>query len=66
LKKKGSFFRRKRRSPQIRATAAYALAQIPHPRIPEILAAFVDDRNLRVREIARNRAYVSTPPTENK
>ena len=65
LKGKGSFFRRKRRSPQVRATAAFALAQIPHPRIPEILSRYVDDRDLRVKEIARTRAY-SQNPTSTK
>ncbi len=59
LKGKRSFFRRKRRSSQVRATAAFALAQIPHPRIPEILAPFMEDRDPRVREIAQSRAYGS-------
>ena len=59
LKGKGSFFRRKRRNPQVRATAAFALAQIPHPRIAEILSPFVEDQDLRVKEIARNRVYSS-------
>jgi HEAT repeat protein len=63
LKGKRSLFRRKRRSPQIRATAAFALAQIPHPRVAEILAPFVDDDDLRVKEIARNRAYAASPPS---
>jgi len=63
LKGKGSFFRRKRRSPQVRAAAAFALAQIPHPRIPEILAPFVDDRDLRIKEIARGRAYSGNSPS---
>ncbi len=57
LKGKGSFFRRNRRSPQVRATGAFALAQIPHPRVAEMLIPFVDDPDARVREIARNRAY---------
>jgi HEAT repeat protein len=65
LKGKGSLFRRKRKSPQVRATAAFALAQIPHPRIPEILAPFIEDRDLRVKEIAQSRAYGSNPlPTK--
>jgi HEAT repeat protein len=66
LKGKGSFFRRKRRKPQVRATAAFALAQISHPRIPEILICFVDDLDLRVREIARTRAYSSNSLLEKK
>ena len=61
LKGRGSFFRRQRRSPQIRATAAFALAQIPHPRVAELLSPFVDDLDARVREIARGRAYGSKP-----
>jgi len=61
LKGKGSFFRRQRRSPQIRATAAFALAQIPHPRVAEMLSPFADDPDARVREIARGRAYASKP-----
>jgi HEAT repeat protein len=61
LKGKGSFFRRQRRNPQIRATAAFALAQIPHPRVAEMLSPYVDDPDTRVREIARGRAYGSKP-----
>jgi diguanylate cyclase (GGDEF)-like protein len=65
LKGRGSFFRRQRRNPQIRATAAFALAQIPHPRVAELLSPFVDDADARVREIARGRAYGSKPiPTK--
>jgi HEAT repeat protein len=65
LKGKGSFFRRQRRNPQIRATAAFALAQIPHPRVAEMLSPFVDDPDARVREIARGRAYAPRPlPTK--
>lgn len=59
LKGKGSFFRRKRRNPQVRATAAFALAQMHHPWIPEILAPFVEDRDLRVKEIVQARVYSS-------
>jgi HEAT repeat protein len=65
LKGKRSLFRRKRRSPQVRSTAAFAMAQIPHPRVPELLAPFVEDRDLRVREIARSRVYPGNPlPTK--
>ena len=66
LKGKGSLFRRKRRNPQVRATAAFALAQIPHPRIAEILSPFVEDQDLRVKEIARNRVYSSTSPSSKE
>jgi HEAT repeat protein len=61
LKGRGSFFRRQRRNPQIRATAAFALAHIPHPRVAELLSPFVDDPDARVREIARGRAYGTKP-----
>jgi diguanylate cyclase (GGDEF)-like protein len=66
LKGKGSFFRRHRKNPQIRATAAFALAQIPHPRVAEMLSPFVEDPDPRVREIARGRAYApnATPSKE--
>jgi len=66
LKGKGSFFRRQRTNPQIRATAAFALAQIPHPRVAEMLSPFVDDPDARVREIARGQAYASKPAPKNE
>jgi diguanylate cyclase (GGDEF)-like protein len=53
VNRKGSLFRRQRRTPQVRATAAFALTQISDPRVIEVLAPFVKDRNPRVREIAR-------------
>jgi diguanylate cyclase (GGDEF)-like protein len=46
---------RKRRSSAIRAAAAFALAQIPHSRVSEVLAPYADDRDPRVRQIARSR-----------
>ncbi|MEJ2428962.1 MAG: HEAT repeat domain-containing protein, partial [Deltaproteobacteria bacterium] len=46
---------RKRRSSALRATAAFALAQIPHSRVLEVLAPYADDRDPRVRQIARSR-----------
>jgi len=45
---------RKRRSSAIRAAAAFALAQIPHTRVSEVLAPYADDRDPRVRQIARS------------
>jgi HEAT repeat protein len=66
LKGRVSFFRRQRRNPQIRATAAFALAQIPHPRVAEMLSPFVDDPDTRVREIARGRVYASNPAPKNE
>jgi len=47
-------FLRKRRSSAIRAAAAFALAQIPHARVSEVLAPYSDDSDPRVRQIARS------------
>jgi len=47
---------RKRKSSAVRAAAAFALAQIPHARVSEVLAPYVDDRDPRVRQIARSHA----------
>lgn len=66
LREKGSFFRRKRRNPRVRAAAAFALGQIHHPRIPEILQSFVDDPNPPVRAIARTWANVSNYPSSKE
>lgn len=67
LKRKGSFFHRKRRSSQVRATAAFALSQISHPRVVEVLTEFVDDRDPRVKEIAQNRVNATqSPSTQEK
>jgi len=46
---------RKRRSSAVRAAAAFALAQVPDARVSEALAPYTDDRDLRVRQIARSR-----------
>jgi HEAT repeat protein len=48
-----AFIFRKNQNSQVRAAAAFALGQISHPKAAESLARFVDDRDLRVREIAR-------------
>jgi HEAT repeat protein len=44
---------RKKRNSAVRAAAAFALAQIPDERISEILAPYADDRDPRVRQIAK-------------
>ena len=44
---------RKNQNPQVRAAAAYALGQISQSKASASLARFVDDRDPRVREIAR-------------
>ena len=50
-----SFFSiRKRKNTLVRATAAFALAQIHHPSVAEVLSPYVEDRDLRVRQIARD------------
>ena len=41
----GFFTLRKRKSSLIRATAAFALAQIPHPQVTEVLSLYVEDRD---------------------
>jgi len=48
-----SFIFRKNHNSQVRAAAAFALGQISHAKAAESLARFVDDRDPRVREIAR-------------
>ena len=45
---------RKKRSSSVRAAAAFALAQIPDPRVAEILGPYVDDRDPRIRQVARS------------
>jgi len=46
-----SFYRKK--SPLVRAAAASALAQISHPEVVKVLARHLEDRDSRVRQIAR-------------
>jgi len=63
LASKGFLFWRKRYSPDVRASAAFALAQIAHPQVAEILARYHEDRDPRVREVARTvRPSTSTRP----
>lgn len=56
LTRRGFFSLRRKPRSQVRATAAFALAQIANPRAAEVLARFVNDRDPRVRQIARSRA----------
>jgi HEAT repeat protein len=44
----------KKRSSLVRATAAFALAQISHPRVAEVLARHLKDDDSRVRQTARD------------
>jgi HEAT repeat protein len=61
LASKGFLFWRKRYSPDVRASAAFALAQIARPQVAEILARYHEDRDPRVREVART-VLASAPP----
>jgi diguanylate cyclase (GGDEF)-like protein len=45
---------RRRWGEQVRATAAVALKQIAHPRAAEVLADYVHDRDVRVRQLAES------------
>ena len=50
----GGFFSfQKKRSPLVRATAAFALAQIADPRVVKILARHMEDSDSRIRQTAR-------------
>ncbi|MGD8371400.1 MAG: diguanylate cyclase [Syntrophobacterales bacterium] len=51
LESKG-FFKRKRHSAEVRATAALALAQIKHPRVAQMLTQYTEDSDPRIRQIA--------------
>ena len=44
---------RKKQSSAVRAAAGFALAQISDPRVVEALAQYVDDRDPRIRQVAR-------------
>jgi len=54
LAPQGFFSFLKKRSPLVRATAAFALAQISNPRVAEVLARHVEDDDSRVRQAARD------------
>jgi len=60
----GFFTLRKRKNSLIRATAAFALAQILHPQVTEVLSLYVEDRDPRVRQSARDylKTLKSSPP----
>ena len=53
LRPQRSFFFRKTQNSQVRAASAFALGQISHSKASQSLARYVDDRDPRVREIAR-------------
>jgi len=47
----------------VRAAAAFALGQISHPKADENLARFAEDRDPRVREIARKAKQSPASPS---
>jgi len=63
LAQRGFLFRRKKARPEVRAAAIFALGQISHPKGAQSLAFFVEDRDPRVREIARSHVNLSPPPS---
>ena len=50
---RGLFSRHRSKSPFVRAASASALAQISHPKVAKVLARHLEDRDSRVRQIAR-------------
>jgi diguanylate cyclase (GGDEF)-like protein len=50
----GFFPFKRKRNPDVRAAAAYAMGRISHPDVRGILAQFADDKDPRVQEIARS------------
>lgn len=54
LYQKSFILRRPKYSDQVRATAAFALGNIPHPQALKTLAQFVNDSNQRIRAIAQS------------
>jgi diguanylate cyclase (GGDEF)-like protein len=64
LVSKGFLFWGKRHGPAVRASAALALTQIAHPQVAEILARYHEDRDPRVREVART-VLPSAPPSHH-
>jgi len=53
LAPKPRFSLRKKPSAQVRAAAAFALGQISHPRVTEVLAPLAEDHDPRIRQIAQ-------------
>lgn len=69
LSRRGFFSLRRKPRSQVRATAAFALAQIANPRAAEVLARFVNDRDPRVRQIARRtdlKGYIRVSQRQSK
>jgi HEAT repeat protein len=60
LTRKGFWSRFKRRRAEVRATAAFALGQISHPRAAKILESLKNDHDPRVREAAQKNLTLSS------
>jgi diguanylate cyclase (GGDEF)-like protein len=61
----GSLFTsRNRKNPLVRATAAFSLGQISHPRVAEVFSLYQEDRDPRVRQSARD--YLKTNRTNSR
>ncbi|MFH1124133.1 MAG: diguanylate cyclase, partial [Pseudomonadota bacterium] len=60
------YFWRRKYGADLRASAAFALSQIDHPRVGEILAACVDDKDPRIRELARTMTPSDEGPPKKK
>jgi HEAT repeat protein len=66
LDPKGFFLLRKKRSPQVRAAAAFALGQISHPQVPQVLASLINDGDPRVQEIVKSILETEQSPNKTK
>jgi HEAT repeat protein len=64
LDPKGFFLLRKKRSPQVRAAAAFALGQISHPQVPQVLASLINDGDPRVQEIVKSILETNETPKQ--
>jgi HEAT repeat protein len=64
LDPKGFFLLRKKRSPQVRAAAAFALGQISHPQVPQVLTPLLNDGDPRVQEIVKSILEIGQTPKQ--
>ncbi len=62
VRHKGSFFRRRRYSADVKAAAAYAIGQIRHPQSDEIMAEFMNHPEPRINQIAAIASQGAVPP----
>ena len=64
LTPKGFFLLRKKRSPQLRAAAAFALGQISHPKVTEVFGPLIHDVDPRVQEVAKTIVQPNQSPEQ--